>query len=190
MRTRLVIPTRAKRNGEPALSWSNPSWSKRICFSRLRSTLHLIVVAAVVVFGAHAAETANGARFDKLSHKLMCSCGCNQILGECNHVGCPDSDKMRAQLAASIGKGDDDTTIFHAFQDEYGPTALAAPMFTRLNRFSWWVPPIVLLLGIGGVFFIVRRWRPRAVAMPVPATDPHTLVLEQRIRRETGGDFL
>jgi hypothetical protein len=63
-------------------------------------------------------------------------------------------------------------------------------MYTRLNRFSWWVPPIVLLMGIAGVFFIVRRWRPRAVAMPTPATDPHTLGLEQRIRRETGGDSL
>jgi cytochrome c-type biogenesis protein CcmH len=62
-------------------------------------------------------------------------------------------------------------------------------MFTRLNRFSWWVPPIVLLLGIGGVFLVVRRWRPRTVAMPTPASDPNTLVLEQRIRRETGGDL-
>jgi hypothetical protein len=25
--------------------------------------------------------------------------------------------------------------------------------------------------------------------MPTPATDPHTLVLEQRIRQETGGDL-
>jgi cytochrome c-type biogenesis protein CcmH len=97
---------------------------------------------------------------------------------------------MRGQLAASIDHGDDDTAIFRAFQDEYGPTALAAPMFTRFNQFSWWVPPMVLLLGIGGVFFVVRRWRPRAVAMPIPASDPHRLVLEQRIRRETGGDSL
>ena len=156
---------------------------------RLHSTLHLIVVAAVVAFGAHAAETANSARFDKLSHRLMCACGCNQLLGECNHMGCPDLEKMSSQLATSIQSGDSDNTIFHAFQDEYGPTALAAPMFTRLNRFSWWVPPIVLLLGIGSVFFVVRRWRPRAVTMPPPATDPHALVLEQRIRMETGGDF-
>ena len=155
----------------------------------LRSTLHLSVVAAVVAFGAHAAETANSARFDKLSHKLMCACGCVQLLGECNHMGCPDLENMSAKLTASIQHGDDDTTIFHAFQDEYGPTALAAPMFTRLNRFSWWVPPIVLLLGIGGVFFVVRRWRPRTVAMPTPASDPHTLVLEQRIRMETEGNL-
>jgi cytochrome c-type biogenesis protein CcmH/NrfF len=152
--------------------------------------MYVLLVAAVVAFGAHASDTANGARYQKLSHAMMCPCGCNQLLGECNHVGCPDSDKMRSQLAASIDHGDDDTTIFRAFQDQYGPTALAAPMFTGFNRFSWFVPPIVLLLGIGGVFFIVRRWRPRAVVMPTPASDPHRLVLEQRVRRETGGDSL
>ena len=157
---------------------------------RLRSTLYLVVVAAIVVFGAHAADTANSARFDKLGHRLMCTCGCNQLLGECDHVGCPNREKMNTELVASINHGDSDDQIFHAFQDEYGAIALAAPMFTGLNRFSWWVPPIVLVLGIGGVFYVVRRWRPRAVAMPTPATDPHPLVLEQRIRRETGGDSL
>jgi cytochrome c-type biogenesis protein CcmH len=156
---------------------------------RLRLSLSLAIVAVVVAFGARAADTSNGARYQKLGHAIMCPCGCNQLLGECNHVGCPDSDKMRSQLIASINHGDDDNTIFHAFQDEYGPTALAAPMFTGLNKFSWWVPPIVLLLGIGGVVLVVRRWRPRAAPMPASAIDPQTLVLEQRIRRETGGDL-
>src|ERR1700755_1390533 len=105
--------------------------------------LHVLVVAAVVAFGAQASDTAHGARYQKLSHAMMCPCGCNQLLGECNHVGCTYSDKMRSQLAASIDHGDDDTTIFHAFQDEYGPTALAAPMFTHFNQFSWWVPPVL-----------------------------------------------
>ncbi|MDQ1692954.1 MAG: cytochrome c-type biosis protein CcmH [Acidobacteriaceae bacterium] len=155
----------------------------------VRHALYLLLIASFVVFGAQASDTANSPRYDKLSHKIMCPCGCNELLGECNHVGCPDSDKMRAKLAASIDKGDDDTSIFRAFQDEYGPTALAAPMFTGFNRFSWWVPPAVLLIGIAGVFFIVRRWRPQTVAMPTPASDPHMLVLERRIRRETGGDF-
>lgn len=173
-----------------ALSRQRDRRSGGIFCSRLRATLYVILLIAVVAFGAHAADTSNGARFDKLGHKLMCPCGCNQLLGECNHVGCPDSDKMRTQLAASLSRGDSDNAIFHAFEDEYGPPVLAAPMFTGLNRFSWWLPPIVLLIGIGGVFFIVRRWRPRAVSMPATATDPHTLVLEQRIRRETGGDTL
>jgi cytochrome c-type biogenesis protein CcmH/NrfF len=165
--------------------------------SRLRSAFILLIVAAIVAFGAYAADTAASARFDKLSHKLMCTCGCNQTLGECNHMGCPNLEQEGNLLSVSIQHGDSDDQVFHAFQDQYGPTALAAPMFTRLNRFSWWVPPIVLLLGCGVVFYVVRRWRPRVVAMPAPATDPHTLVLEQRVRmetegvlgRETGGDL-
>jgi cytochrome c-type biogenesis protein CcmH/NrfF len=158
-------------------------------WSRLRSALTIALVAAIVAFGARAADNAASARFDKLSHKLMCTCGCNQTLGECNHMGCPNLEQEGSLLSASIQHGDSDNQIFHAFQDQYGPTALAAPMFTRLNRFSWWVPPIVLLLGCGVVFFIVRRWRPRTVSMPPTASDPNTLVLEQRVRRETGGDL-
>ncbi len=158
-----------------------------------RLLLPLLLVAVVISIGARAADSAagaNNARFDKLGHKLMCACGCNQLLGECNHVGCPDSTKMRAELAASVARGDDDTTIFHAFADEYGAIALAAPMFTGLNRFSWFVPPLVLLIGIAGIFMLVRRWRPQVAATPARSADPHTRALEQRIRREIEGDSL
>jgi len=164
----------------------------------LRLLLLVLLVAAIVSFGAQAADTANNdttnsaaasnARFDKLGHRMMCACGCNQLLGECNHMGCPDSPKMRQELAAAISHGDDDDTIFHAFQDEYGATVLAAPMFTGLNRFSWFLPPLVLLIGIAGVFLLVRRWRPQVAAMPARSTDPRTQALEQRVRREIEGD--
>jgi len=30
----------------------------------------------------------NSRRIDRLGHQMMCVCGCNQILLECNHVGC------------------------------------------------------------------------------------------------------
>ena len=177
--TRTVISTEAAqpRRGETR-------------FAAKRHSLLLLLVALTVLFGAHASDTTNGARYNKLSHRIMCPCSCNELLGECNHVNCPDSDKMRAQLVASIDRNDNDTAIFHLFQDQYGPTALAAPMFTGWNRVSWFLPPAVLLLGIAGVFAVVRRWRPHTVAMPASAHDPHTLVLEQRIRRETGGDQL
>ena len=84
---------------------------------RFRTIIQVALVAVIVAFGAHASDTSNGARYQKLGHAIMCPCGCNQLLGECNHVGCPDSDKMRSQLIASINHGDDDTTIFHAFQE-------------------------------------------------------------------------
>jgi len=45
----------------------------------------------------------DAARFNSLGHKMICACGCNQILLECNHVGCPLSDGMRNELAAALG---------------------------------------------------------------------------------------
>ncbi len=155
-------------------------------FSKILQLFLLIFVIIVAVgAGDPAAGADAGARFDKLGHRIMCPCGCNELLGECNHVGCPDSDKMRTQLMASIKNGDSNDTIFHDFQNEYGPTALAAPMFTSFNHVAWIMPPLVLLLGIGGVFLVVRKWKFRTVPMPVVAHTPRADALRNRIRQDT-----
>jgi cytochrome c-type biogenesis protein CcmH len=92
---------------------------------------------------------------------------------------------MLAELSAGIAKGDSDNTIFHHFQDEYGPVVLAAPRFTRFNHLAWIMPPLMLFLGIAGVLLIVRNWKLRTVPMPaVPDTAAFTATRD-RIRRET-----
>jgi cytochrome c-type biogenesis protein CcmH/NrfF len=152
---------------------------------RLPRSLQLLLLACLIAVTANAGGLDTQARYDRLSHRIMCPCGCNELLGECNHVGCPDSDKMRGELLASIQHNDSDDTIFRGFQQEYGPTALAAPMFTAFNRMSWFVPPLLLLLGIAGVFALVRKWKPRAVPMPATPSTPGYDTLRDRIRRET-----
>ncbi len=124
-------------------------------------------------------------RLDKDSHQLMCTCGCNELLGECNHMDCPDSPVMLNQLMASINKGESDDTIFHQFQQQYGPVVLAAPMFTRFNHVAWIVPPLVLFLGIALTLLLVRKWKYRGYpAHSAPRTDAEN-ELRERIRRET-----
>jgi cytochrome c-type biogenesis protein CcmH/NrfF len=145
------------------------------------SQLALLFILIAVTIGA----TDSSARFDKDSHEMMCVCGCNQLLGECNHVGCPDSDGMRVQLASSIAKGDSDDTIFHQFQEQYGPVVLASPRFTRFNHVAWIVPPVMLFLGIGCVLLIVRNWKLRTVPIPATPTTPGFDATVDRIRRET-----
>ena len=73
----------------------------------------LVLLVVAVVFTTAAADT--NARFDKLGHQIMCSCGCNELLLECNHVGCPNSDGMRQELMAGVDRGDSDKIIFAAF---------------------------------------------------------------------------
>ena len=127
-----------------------------------RRTLQaLILLAAVLLFLG--ADT--DARFKDLGHRMMCTCGCGQVLLECNHVGCQSSEKMRTQLLAALDKGDNDDLILQGFVQEYGPTVIAAPTATGFNRIAWIMPFVVLALGIAFAIHIVRSWKNR----PTPA---------------------
>jgi len=106
-----------------------------------------------------------GDRFNELGHQLMCICGCSQILLECNHVGCPDSDGMRNELMAAVSRGDSDSLVQQAFVQKYGPTVLAAPTTTGFNRTAWIMPFVALIVGFSLVFYIILAWRNR----PAPA---------------------
>ena len=105
----------------------------------------------------------NWARVDRLGHQMMCVCGCNQILFECNHVGCAYSSRMRSDLVAGVDAGDSDGVILQTFIQKYGTTVLAAPAATGwVNRTAWIMPYAALGLGIGAVVLIARTWRKRA----------------------------
>jgi cytochrome c-type biogenesis protein CcmH/NrfF len=151
--------------------------------SKLPRLGRVLVVAVVAILTMGSASTA--VRYNDLGHKMMCVCGCNQILIECNHLGCPDSDRMLGELRTSLAGGSSDDAILVAFQDKYGPTVLAAPMLTKFNIVAWIVPPAVLILGIAATVFLVRRWRLRAATVPSAPPAPDFPGLRERIRRET-----
>src|SRR6202045_4318102 len=104
-------------------------------------------------------------RFSEIGHQMMCICGCNQILLECNHVGCPDSDGMRNELMAAVSRGDSDSLVEQAFVQKYGPTVLAAPTAKCFDRTAWIVPFVALALGFTIVIMVIRSWKNR----PTPA---------------------
>jgi len=65
------------------------SSTKRVCL------LAMLCLAIFAFLGAGDED----ARFNTVGHKMMCVCGCNQVLLECNHVGCRYSDRMRGELS-------------------------------------------------------------------------------------------
>ena len=112
-------------------------------------------------------------RIDRLGHQMMCVCGCNQILLECNHVGCSYSSRMRNELVAAVDAGDSDGAILQAFIQKYGTTVLAAPTTIGwVNRVAWVMPYAALAFGIALVAFVVRRWRNRPLPAPVGVSSP------------------
>ena len=148
--------------------------------------LAAIFLAATFFLGAD----PSGARFENLGHKLMCRCGCSQILLECNHVGCAYSEKMRQELIAGLQGPDSDDLVLQRFVQEYGGVVLAAPTNTGFNRVAWVTPFAALGLGIFAVVYVVRRWKHRQAPMPVEASvasgaSVELDALRERARKET-----
>ena len=133
--------------------------------------------------------TDANSRYDDLSHRMMCSCSCNQMLGECNHVGCPASPGMLKELRAGIAAGSNDQEILDSFVVKYGATVLAAPTAHGFDLVAWIAPFAVFAAALLGTILLVRRWSvgKTLVAAADPVTlDPAERDRREKIRRETG----
>jgi len=136
----------------------------------LRRLLHCALLSLALFVLTGAADPAK--RFNDLGHQMMCICGCGQILLECNHVGCPDSDGMRNELMTAVSRGDSDSLIEQSFVQKYGPTVLAAPTTTGFDRTAWIVPFVALGVGVVTVVFVVRNWKNRPPPPPPGGAPP------------------
>ncbi|WP_263408748.1 cytochrome c-type biogenesis protein [Terriglobus tenax] len=162
-----------------------------------RGLSHRYFQLGVVLFGMILLMAADdtGTRFNKIGHGMMCVCGCGQILLECNHVGCPDSDRMIGELRTRLASGDGDTPIYNWFASKYGPTVLAAPIRGGFDTVAWVMPVVVFLLATVGTALIVRAWVRRrnntlttaeGIVVELPAGEQAKQdAVRERIRRET-----
>lgn len=146
----------------------------------------LFFASALLLMGASGDRT--GQRFDRLGHNLMCECGCNQILLECNHVGCSTSEQMRQELKLSMERGDKDDVVLAGFVAKYGPPVLSAPTTTGFNRVAWIMPVVVFIAGLMAVILVVRAWKGRPPKPPTNSTGSNSGELDEfrrRAREET-----
>jgi cytochrome c-type biogenesis protein CcmH/NrfF len=103
-------------------------------------------------------------RAKSLGTKLMCMCGCGQILTQCNHLNCPSSGPMLKELDAHVAKGEADDLIIQDFVQEYGEKVLSSPPSTGFNAIAWYIPGAAFVIGLGIVAVLIRMWRQREVA--------------------------
>jgi len=108
-------------------------------------------------------------RARQIGGKFMCMCGCNQVLTQCNHVGCTTSSSMLKELDQYVARGDSETTVTQAFVQEFGTKVYAEPPKSGLSLVAWTLPSFYLLLGTIVVILVIWRWRARSAA-PVAAT--------------------
>lgn len=159
------------------------SWG-RLTFWLKATQTGLLAIAVCFSLGA----SDSSARFNDLGHRMMCTCSCAQLLGECNHVGCPESGHMRDELSAAIDSGLTDQQILSSFAAKYGATVLAAPTTHGFDLVAWIAPFAVFAAALLGTILLVRRWSVCRRLAPATGVDPTIDALRERIRRETDSD--
>jgi cytochrome c-type biogenesis protein CcmH/NrfF len=127
------------------------------------------VVAAAVLFSAASlpllvspltAQQQND-RAQQIAGKFMCMCNCNQVLTQCNHVGCTTSTAMLKEVDQGVARGDSETVITQAFVQEFGTKVYAEPPHSGFSLVAWSMPAVYLAIGLVLVFFVISRWRKR-----------------------------
>ena len=166
-----------------------------ISLRHLHSWLRARTIKAVQILAVSAAVfVAIGAgdptmRFSKIGHRMLCVCGCHQILLECNHVGCRESEAKRNELTVSLAWGDSDSLIEQGFVQEYGPTMLGVPTSNGFDQVAYIVPLAALTLGYGLFALVICACNNRPVPNIAGRLHPTSgLKFEhfcQQARRET-----
>jgi cytochrome c-type biogenesis protein CcmH len=131
-----------------------------------RSALALTLVFVFGIVPILAQQRSD--RVKTVGSRFLCMCNCNQVLTQCNHVGCTMSTSMLKELGEWVARGDSDAAITAAFVKEYGTTVYAEPPRSGFSLLAWSMPAVYFLFGAILVIFVIRKWRSR------PANVLHT----------------
>jgi cytochrome c-type biogenesis protein CcmH len=157
-----VVILRLSGKDSRRTSTSNISSTRRS--KRRRLVVPLIAIAFFAVVPLLAQQQAD--RVKEIGGKFQCMCNCNQILTQCNHVGCTMSASMLKELGAMVNRGDSEDKITQTFVQEFGTTVYAEPPKSGFSLVAWLMPVFYFLIGASIVVFFINKWRKQA---PAPA---------------------
>ena len=94
------------------------------------------------------------ARFESITHELRCLVCQNESIADSNADLAGD---LRRQVREMLVAGKSDGAIFDFMTDRYGEFVRFNPPLERKTLLIWGAPFIVLLVGAGIVFRVVRQ---------------------------------
>jgi cytochrome c-type biogenesis protein CcmH len=118
----------------------------------------------------------------RVAKNLYCPVCPNTPLDVCETKACED---WRAQIRDQLSEGWTDQQIIDYFVAQFGERVLAEPQRKGFTSLVWFLPLLVVLVGLGIVYEILRNWRkqkPAPVAVVSTPAIPDELL--RKIERE------
>lgn len=105
----------------------------------------------------------------RVAKQLYCPVCPNTPLDVCETKACQD---WRAQIRDQLSDGWTDQQIVDYFVAQYGERVLAEPKRKGFTSLVWFLPMIVVLVGLGIVYEILRNWRKQKPAPVATVSAP------------------
>lgn len=102
--------------------------------------------------------SADSLTVDELADELICQCGCDMVLSQCNHPTCEWREEMNASIEEQIAQGKSKGEIVQSFVDLYGEQVLSSPSKRGFNLIAWIAPFAALLIGGVVIYFTLKKW--------------------------------
>jgi len=116
---------------------------------------------AATLLGVSFAQGQSSDRAKQVGAKMVCMCGCGQVLTECNHIDCPVGPVMLKKVDQRIASGESDDLLLQSFIQEYGEQVLSEPPARGFNLVAWIIPIVAFGAGLALVIVVIRQWRGR-----------------------------
>lgn len=149
--------------------------------------LILVLAASLIVVGiAYAQSEQPGYPTDNdvnlIAKKLYCPVCPNTPLDVCETKACQD---WRAQIRDQLSERWSEQQVIDYFVAQYGERVLAEPQRKGFTTLVWFLPLIVVLIGLGIVYEILRNWKNQKLA-PAPAASTSSISKDilEKIERE------
>ncbi len=147
----------------------------------------LMLLLSLFVFSTVAAQDGQpGSPTDndvnRVAKQLYCPVCPNTPLDVCETKACED---WRAQIRDQLAEGWTDQQIIDYFVAQYGERVLAEPQRKGFTSLVWFLPLLVVLIGLWIVYEVLKNWRKQkpvvAASAPLPQISDEVL---KRIERE------
>jgi cytochrome c-type biogenesis protein CcmH len=152
-------------------------------------TLHWFFILAASLLAASVVRAAAKPTLDAIGNEVQCTCGCNAPLNQCPHLECAEKAQMQALIKKEIADGKDETTVLQDMSLRYGLAVLSTPPARGFNLSIWILPGLGLLVGLGIVVVIVRRWKQKPAPPSFASSashDPKILSAMEEEMKSTG----
>jgi cytochrome c-type biogenesis protein CcmH len=145
-------------------------------------SLTSLLVASVAYAQGDQPSSPTDNDVNRVAKQLYCPVCPNTPLDVCETKACED---WRAQIRDQLSEGWTDQQVIDYFVAQYGERVLAEPQRKGFTSLVWFLPLIVVLVGLGIVYEILRNWQKQKPVLVTAAPTPEIPeAVREKIERE------